>query len=103
MPKPVKKAAKKAAKRPSSDPMTRAQQLMDEHFAKAQEGSPPWSQPAPALEFDAAYRAHMAKLGSKGGKVSGKKRMEMPEEKRKAIAKKGAEARWGKKDDPDQS
>jgi hypothetical protein len=36
----------------------------------------------------------MAKLGAKGGKVSGAKRMEMPERKRKAIAKKAALARW---------
>jgi general stress protein YciG len=35
----------------------------------------------------------MSKLGSKGGKVSGAKRMEMPEKLRKAIARKGGLAR----------
>jgi hypothetical protein len=39
----------------------------------------------------------MAALGSKGGKISGAKRMEMPRRSRVAIAKKGAAARWAKK------
>ena len=39
----------------------------------------------------------MAKLGAKGGKVSGAKRMEnLSDRKRKEIAKKAAAARWGK-------
>jgi len=38
----------------------------------------------------------MAKLGAKGGKVSGAKRMEMPEEQRIEIAKKAAVVRWSK-------
>jgi hypothetical protein len=36
----------------------------------------------------------MAKLGAKGGKVSGAKRMEMPKKLRKTIAKRAADARW---------
>lgn len=40
---------------------------------------------------------HMAKIGAKGGKVSGAKRMKMPEKVRKAVARKGAAARWAKK------
>jgi hypothetical protein len=44
--------------------------------------------------FKEQLSAYMAKLGAKGGKVSGAKRMEMPERKRKAIAKKAALARW---------
>jgi hypothetical protein len=41
--------------------------------------------------------AYMAKLGARGGKVSGAKRMEMPKKQRIGIAKKAAAARWAKK------
>jgi hypothetical protein len=41
-----------------------------------------------------AISEYMAKLGKKGGKVSGAKRMEMPEEQRREIARKAAQARW---------
>lgn len=103
MPKPVKKTtptkavAKKIpvvtkAKRPSSDPNTRAHQMLAEHMAKADETvTAPHGDP-----FEAQFKARMAELGSKGGKISGAKRMEMPETERKAIAKKGAAARWNK-------
>ena len=54
--------------------------------------------PLPAPQsFQEQYSAHMARLGKKGGKISGAKRMEMPEKQRKAIAKKAAAARWGKR------
>jgi hypothetical protein len=36
----------------------------------------------------------MAKLGAKGGKVSGARRMKMPEEQRREIASKAARKRW---------
>ena len=100
MPKPVKKAAKKRAKRRSSDPNTRAQQLMAEHMAKVEATNAPWQGEGmvpPVIPFAEQLSAHMRALGAKGGKVSGAKRMEMPEAKRKAIAKKGAAARWAKK------
>jgi general stress protein YciG len=45
------------------------------------------------LDFGSQLSAYMSKLGSKGGKVSGAKRMEMPEKLRKAIARKGGLAR----------
>ena len=45
----------------------------------------------------AALSAYMAKLGAKGGKISGAKRMEMPVEQRKAIALGAARARWKKR------
>lgn len=51
----------------------------------------------PNATVESLLSAYMAKIGAKGGKVSGAKRMEMPEAKRKAIARKGAAARWGKK------
>jgi hypothetical protein len=49
-----------------------------------------------AKRVPAAISAYMAKLGKKGGKVSGAKRMEMPEEQRKRIASDAAKARWAK-------
>lgn len=49
-----------------------------------------------AKKVPTAISEYMAKLGSKGGKVSGAKRMEMPEEQRIEIAKKAAAARWTK-------
>jgi hypothetical protein len=97
MPKPVKKTTKKSTtrKRPSSDPNTRAGQMMAEHMAKLEQGK--FAEPAPATDVQAIISAHMKALGAKGGKISGAKRMEMPEKQRKAIAKKAAAARWGRK------
>lgn len=119
MPKPVKKPMKRSTtpKRPSSDPNRRAGQMMANHAAKLSQGK--WAKdfapagmavtsgpeteheatatPSDLEKFEALYRARMAALGSKGGKVSGAKRMEMPEKQRKAIAKKAAAARWGKR------
>lgn len=110
MPKPLKKnpAAKKSTtpKRPASDPNRRARQLMAEHLERVETSSPPWkaeSEPATTPPhgdpFEAQFRARMAELGRKGGKVSGAKRMEnLSERKRREIAKKAAAVRWaGKK------
>jgi len=48
--------------------------------------------------LDDALRAYMAKLGAKGGKISGALRLDSPSEKRrKEIARRGAAARWAKK------
>jgi general stress protein YciG len=102
MPKPVKKATKKSTTRkPSSDPNRRAGQMMAEHLDKMSQGkwadrsgqdvTPPQGDP-----FEAMFRQRMAELGRKGGKVSGAKRMEMPEKQRKAIARKAAAARWSR-------
>lgn len=67
--------------------------MMAEHMAKA-ESAPPLP---PMPSFAEQLSAHMAKLGSKGGKVSGAKRMEMPAKKRRDLAMKAAQARWAKK------
>lgn len=67
--------------------------MMAEHMAKAEESKPR----PPAPSFAEQLSAHMAKLGKKGGKVSGAKRMEMPEKKRISIARNAARARWAKK------
>jgi hypothetical protein len=99
MPKPVKKPALKKSTtrtRPSSDPNRRAGQLVAEHTARMQQGK--WAEPQtetlPEPTFEEQFRARMAELGRKGGKVSGAKRMEMPAKKRREIARKAAAARW---------
>ena len=95
MPKPVKKAVRKlkVPRKPKgpSDPNRDARSVLDEHMARVQ--SDPTGVPQPA-DFEMQYRSRMAELGAKGGRKSGAKRMEMPAAKRKAIAKKGAAARW---------
>ncbi len=50
----------------------------------------------PIIDPTSVISEHMRKLGRKGGTVSGAKRMQMPERLRKAIARKGAAARWKK-------
>jgi hypothetical protein len=59
----------------------------------------PASKPPTAdASFEAQFRARMAELGRKGGKVSGARRMEnLSSEKRRAIAKLAARTRWTKK------
>lgn len=49
-----------------------------------------------AKKVPTAISEYMAKLGAKGGKKSGAKRMQMPEEQRKKIASDAAKARWAK-------
>jgi hypothetical protein len=112
MPKPVKKPAKKTsgrAKHPSADPNKRAGQMMAEHMANMTEGK--WGgstvvgngnitpdTPGPSvIDTAAIIKAHMSALGSKGGKISGAKRMEMPISERRRVAIAGAKARWAKK------
>ena len=108
MPKPVKKSAKTkkkrtTPKRPSSDPNRRAHQMMAEHMARAASATPPWPAddatltPPQGDTFEAQLSAHMAKLGAKGGKISGAKRMEnLSGKQRKDIARRAALARWAK-------
>ncbi len=50
--------------------------------------------------FEAQFKARMAELGRKGGKVSGTKRMDMPAKKRRELAMQAANARWAKKRPP---
>jgi hypothetical protein len=50
-------------------------------------------QPAPAVP--SSISAYMAQIGSKGGKIGGKRRLKtMTPEQRKKAAKKAANARW---------
>jgi hypothetical protein len=49
------------------------------------------------LDFEVQLSAYMAKLGAKGGRIGGKRRMEtMTYEQRSAIALKAVRARWTK-------
>jgi hypothetical protein len=95
MPKPVKKLPIPPKPKRPTDPNRAVHVMMAEHLARLENPAPVPS------SFEEQYRARMAELGSKGGKVSGAKRMQMPAAKRKAIAKKAAAARW--KNRPDQS
>ena len=91
MPKPLKKPVRQPArpKRPT-DPNRAAHAMLAEHMGRVQDGHEP-----AVVDFESQYRAHMAKLGAKGGKASGAKRMEnLTEAQRKKIAKKAAAARW---------
>jgi hypothetical protein len=98
---------KRVKKKPATDPNRRAHQLLNQHLDKLSEGQWAAETADPAAPqgdpFKAQLSAYMSKLGAKGGKVSGAKRMEMPERLRKSIAKKGAAARWAKKKRPAQS
>jgi hypothetical protein len=51
----------------------------------------------PPVPTSDAVSAYMASIGSKGGKIGGKRRLKtMTEAQRKKIAKKAAKARWKK-------
>ena len=97
MPKPLKKAVRKPKapaklKRPT-DVNRAVHAMMAEHMALAQDGAVP-----PPLDFDAQYKAHMAKLGAKGGRIGGKRRLEtMTPEQRSNAASKAARAMWAKR------
>jgi hypothetical protein len=95
MPKPVKKP-----KKPSSDPMVRARQLMQEHQEKADSGAIHWTrdEPEATMPTPDQVSALMSALGRKGGKVSGARRMDnLTAKQRRDIALKAAKARWGKR------
>lgn len=98
MPKPLKKTAKKPPqirkRKPQADPNKAAHALLAKISASDIE------EPAvkPALDFQAQYRAHMAKLGKKGGQKSGRTRKEwLSEERRSEIASIAAKAMWEKR------
>jgi len=108
MPKPLKKAqgalpVPPKPKRPS-DPMKAAQAMLAEHMSRvddrhskftATDESIEVSESPAAPSFEQQYRAHMAKLGAKGGKISGAKRMQnLSKKQRTEIARKAATARW---------
>jgi hypothetical protein len=104
MPKPLKKAAPKPPAKPRkpkrpSDPNRAAHAMIAEHMARLDpDPAPEPTPPAAPLDFEAAYKAHMAKLGSKGGKVGGKRRLDtLTAERRREIASKAARAMWARR------
>jgi hypothetical protein len=98
MPKPVKKPVRQKSTTPkptSSAPKVRASQVTAEPAEKAEPAA--WvPEPSDDADTRAIISAYMRVLGTKGGKVSGAKRLDIPAAKRKAIAKKAAAARWEK-------
>lgn len=83
MPKPVKKRGK------SKDPNELAFELVRR---TAEIGERDSDQP-----FAARLSAYMSKLGRKGGKESGRRRMQnLTDEQRREIALKAARARWAR-------
>lgn len=89
MPKPLKKQAK--PKRPS-DPNQWAAQLVREST------DVPEILQTTAPAFAAQLSEYMKKLGQKGGKIGGKRRLEtMTFEQRSAVGVKAAQARWAKR------
>jgi hypothetical protein len=87
MPKPNKQA-----KRPR-DVNQWARQIVEESTHLDEIAPPEAAEPIPPST--AQISAYMAKMGSKGGKIGGKRRLEtMSARKRSAIARKAAESRW---------
>ena len=53
---------------------------------------------AEPVDFATQYKAHMAKLGAKGGKIGGKRRLEtMTPKQRSDAASKAARVMWAKR------
>lgn len=89
MPKPLRKAKK----RPSADPNLRAHQLIAEHMRLTDQAEAEIVSP----DFETQYKARMARLGAKGGKIGGKRRMgSMSDPEKSALGLKAATARWSK-------
>ena len=66
--------------------------MIAEHMARVQQ------EPAPLLlDFETQFKAHMAKLGKKGGDISGERRKDMPLDVRRRVASLAARARWAKR------
>lgn len=77
-------------KRPS-DPNRAAASILAEHLARVQEPQ------TVVADHESIIREHMRKLGAKGGKVSGARRMDnLTDAQRSEIALKAATTRWDK-------
>lgn len=82
MPKPVKRSKRSMAAK-------------DSKHAKFEQ--PSQDVEAPQSIVSAAVSEYMAQIGSKGGKIGGKRRLQtMSSEQRSKIAAKAAKARWKK-------
>ena len=93
MPKPIKQA-----KRPR-DVIHWARQIVEETIREAEPpvAIPVEGVPSSAVPNAAQISAYMAKMGWKGGKIGGTRRLEtMSAVERSQLAKKAATARWGK-------
>jgi general stress protein YciG len=97
MPKPVKKRGKPPAPPASTRPSASARvpsSFFEDHPERLR-GTMAADQAI--VDPETVIREHMSKIGAKGGKVSGAKRMKnLSERQRKGIARKAAAARWAK-------
>ena len=90
MPKPLKKPRGE-----ETDPSEWAHDMVQRSTAEPSQDER--DQPE---EFRSQLSAYMSKLGQKGGKVSGERRIEnLTQEKRSEIALKAAQARWARRAD----
>lgn len=90
MPKPVKKPLKPRKQRDANeaafDAVQQAIRMAEEEITE------------PAPTFNAQLSAYMAKIGAKGGKIGGKKRLQtLTKERREEIALNAVRARWAKR------
>jgi hypothetical protein len=97
MPKPLKNASGKPPTPPkprrSSDPNKAAHHQLIEHMARVTGDAAD----QPIVDPLTIIKEHMAKIGAKGGKIGGKRRLvTMTEAQRRKVAKKAADARWEK-------
>lgn len=74
-----------------ADPIKAAKGIFDQFLAKAD----PASMPEVQSSDGAPIAVYMAQIGSKGGKIGGKRRLKtMTPAQRKAVARKAAKVRW---------
>lgn len=92
MPKPIKKARK------STDLNVTAADMVRRSLAAHESAQAAVQEPKNGADtFKEQLSDYMSRLGRKGGKISGAKRMEMPVEQRREIASKAAQAMWAKR------
>jgi hypothetical protein len=84
---------KRNSKTPSPDVNETAHLLVERSLAKL-DADPPFSKP----HVPRAISRVMSKMGRKGGKIGGKRRLTtMTPEERSRVASEAAKARWGKR------
>ena len=97
MPKPLKNTGRLPVPpkpKRARDPNRVADDIIADRLGRVQE--PAKAADQPMIDPRTVISEHMRKLGAKGGKISGAKRIEnLTDSERRAIALKAARARWG--------
>jgi len=74
-----------------ADPIKTAKRIFDQFLSKADPAATITKKESPTVSI------YMAQIGSEGGKIGGKRRLEtMSPKRRKIVARKAAQARWSK-------